>query len=871
MSESTPRDEYSEFIQRIRQGDERAAEELVRRYEAEIRLEVRGWLRLRNPRTAARLRLDGHLPVGAGQLLRPGGRGRFRPGRAAPAHPAARRHGPEQGGRAGAASPASAPRRAAGRRPRRPGGGHRRPSRRLPAGWRRAASCSRSSASGSPRRSGRSPTSAPRVTTGRRSPRSSAARPRAAASNWRGPSSASRKTSASTLSIDRPSRPRRPTDGRCHSPRDTPRSAKMQSSRDSTMVDSVERSSDDRRHGRASRPPRTAGRRRADRRGRAGRAAVHRPGRPLAGRRADSRRGLPGPASHVARRQRGGLRADLRRVPDPRVAGRVAEARGVLLAVPRLRRSAPAPARPAPRPRRGRTEDRDGAAATATGRIRPTGWRSRSCPGFEILGILGQGGMSVVYLARQVAPQSAGRAQGDPRPGLRRPRGRRPLPRRGRGRRPVPAPQHHPGLRGGRVRRAGLPGAGVRRRAAASQQKLAGNPQPPRDAARLVEHLARAVHYAHQRGIVHRDLKPANVVLTEDGTPKVTDFGLAKLLEREAGLTRTGDIMGTPSYMAPEQARGTPADVTAAADIYALGAILYEMLTGRPPFKGATPLSTLSQVAEQEALPPGRLQRHLPRELETICLKCLEKDPRKRYATAPGPGRRPAPVPRRSPDRGPADQPRGVALAMVPPRAGQGGAGRRHWCSPSSRGSWAWRPRSDAPRSVRRAEASQRGRAELAEAKALDNLYSSQIAQARLEWRLNNIPVGPAAPGALRSAPTGLGMAITSRASAAPSSGIDVPPAMTFVTPSPSAPTADGSPSRRPIPTARPGTSGAIPWRSGRRTLRGGSANSRHPGRPPGCRSARTAAGWRPAAGGGQALGGRDRAPRSAPGRRSAP
>src|SRR5262249_48089170 len=166
------------------------------------------------------------------------------------------------------------------------------------------------------------------------------------------------------------------------------------------------------------------------------------------------------------------------------------------------------------------------------------------------------------------------------------------------------------------------------------QQKLGGNPQPPREAARLIEPLARALNYAHQRGIVHRDLKPANVVLTEDGIPKVTDFGLAKLLERGAGLTQTGDIMGTPSYMAPEQAQGTPSDVTPATDIYALGAILYEMLTGRPPFKGATPLSTLSQVAGQEPLAPGKLQRHTPRELETICLKCLEKEPKKRYATA---------------------------------------------------------------------------------------------------------------------------------------------------------------------------------------------------------------------------------------------
>jgi serine/threonine protein kinase len=165
-------------------------------------------------------------------------------------------------------------------------------------------------------------------------------------------------------------------------------------------------------------------------------------------------------------------------------------------------------------------------------------------------------------------------------------------------------------------------------------RRLAESLQDPRSSARLIETLARAIHFAHERGIIHRDLKPANVLLTEDGVPKITDFGLAKLLEREEELTAHGEILGTPSYMAPEQVRGQTDKIRPATDVYSLGAILYEMLTGRPPFKGTTPLSTLEQVSSQEPLSPGKIQRNVPRDLETICLKCLNKEPGRRYATA---------------------------------------------------------------------------------------------------------------------------------------------------------------------------------------------------------------------------------------------
>ncbi len=164
--------------------------------------------------------------------------------------------------------------------------------------------------------------------------------------------------------------------------------------------------------------------------------------------------------------------------------------------------------------------------------------------------------------------------------------------------------------------------------------QMKAGPLQPRRAAELIERLARGMHYAHERGIIHRDLKPANVLLTREGEPKITDFGLAKRLDSAQGQTHSGDIMGTPSYMSPEQATGRIKELGPATDVYALGAILYDLLTGRPPFQGATAMDTLIQVTTDEPVPPSRLQPKVPRDLETICLKCLEKSPRRRYASA---------------------------------------------------------------------------------------------------------------------------------------------------------------------------------------------------------------------------------------------
>ena len=164
--------------------------------------------------------------------------------------------------------------------------------------------------------------------------------------------------------------------------------------------------------------------------------------------------------------------------------------------------------------------------------------------------------------------------------------------------------------------------------------------EPPRYSvprmAQWVVKIARAVHYAHERGILHRDLKPANILLDVKGEPLVSDFGLAKLTQTDSssGLTLSGTVLGTPAYMAPEQATGTSAQHTTAADIYSLGAILHQLLVGQLPLQGATALETLRRLVEEEPAPPSARNPHADRDLDTICLKCLAKNPAERYATA---------------------------------------------------------------------------------------------------------------------------------------------------------------------------------------------------------------------------------------------
>jgi tetratricopeptide (TPR) repeat protein/tRNA A-37 threonylcarbamoyl transferase component Bud32 len=253
-------------------------------------------------------------------------------------------------------------------------------------------------------------------------------------------------------------------------------------------------------------------------------------------------------------------------------------------------------------------------------------------PGYELLGELGRGGMGVVYKARQKALDrvvalkmilSGGHASAAER-------------QRFFQEAEAVARLQHPNI----VQvydvgeHEGLPYFSLEFCAGGSlAQKLAGTPLPPAESAALVQTLARAMEAAHLRDLVHRDVKPANVLLTTDGTPKITDFGLAKRLD-ETGATASGAVLGTPSYMPPEQAGGKSHEVGPLADVYALGAVLYELLTGRPPFKAATPTETVLQVIAQDPVPPRQLQPSLPRDLQTIVLKCLEKDSRKRYPSA---------------------------------------------------------------------------------------------------------------------------------------------------------------------------------------------------------------------------------------------
>jgi WD40 repeat protein/serine/threonine protein kinase len=355
--------------------------------------------------------------------------------------------------------------------------------------------------------------------------------------------------------------------------------------------------------------------------------------------------------------------ASLSTAPTPYLAGRPPDAAEEL----------PPPPRPAP----------PVVAAVAAGMLAPTHpVREPVVPprpalaGYEILDRLGRGGMGVVYKARQLSLKRvvalkmilAG-AHADPEERARF-----------RIEAEAVARLQHPNIV--QIYEVGEQAGGAYLAleyvdGGSLAERLAGTPQPAGFSAELVETLARAVHYAHQRGIVHRDLKPANILLRgkseirnpksetisqdqnpksettgrpvsvipdsgleivsdfgfriSDFIPKITDFGLAKRLDVETGQTPTGQVVGTPSYMAPEQIGSKAGPL---ADVYALGALLYELLTGRPPFRGVTPLDTLRQVQTDEPVPPSRLQPKLPRDLETICLKCLQKAPGRRYADA---------------------------------------------------------------------------------------------------------------------------------------------------------------------------------------------------------------------------------------------
>jgi serine/threonine-protein kinase len=278
-----------------------------------------------------------------------------------------------------------------------------------------------------------------------------------------------------------------------------------------------------------------------------------------------------------------------------------------------------------------------GGSGSATARERPKKRSNKaaagSIPGYEILGTLGRGGMGVVYRAMQKGPNRvvalkmilAG-AHADERDLMRF---RIEAEAVGQLKHPNIVQVYEVGEQDG------VPFFSLEFVEGGSlQDKITSAPPTPPQSAHLIQQLAQAMDYAHRQGIIHRDLKPANVLLTQDGVPKVTDFGLAKRLAEDSSQTRTGAILGTPSYMAPEQAAGKTKELGPAADIYALGSILYELLTGGPPFHGPTVYDTIQMVQDVEPVPPTRLHPKLPRDLETICLKALSKEPRKRYESA---------------------------------------------------------------------------------------------------------------------------------------------------------------------------------------------------------------------------------------------
>ncbi len=274
-----------------------------------------------------------------------------------------------------------------------------------------------------------------------------------------------------------------------------------------------------------------------------------------------------------------------------------------------------------------------GDAATVPGPSGAPDGPGMPVPGYEVLGELGRGGMGVVYKARdtrlnRLVALKRIRAGGHADP-EERARIRREAEAVARLQHPHIVQIYEIGEHGGSPFLAleYLEGGSL-------EDRLRGAPLPPGPAARLVATVARALHAAHGREVVHRDLKPANVLLTTDGTPKVADFGLAKRLDAAGSQTHSGVIVGTPPYMAPEQAAGRQSAVTPRTDVYALGALLYELLTGRPPFRAASAVETLQQVLQDEPVPPRRLQPKTPRDLETVCLKCLRKEPPKRYGSA---------------------------------------------------------------------------------------------------------------------------------------------------------------------------------------------------------------------------------------------